>query len=137
MMMGAYALRGNWEDNTYMNKQRKTEIKAEIDGLRALRKAMRAEPRTPEALAKELEVYQKRITAIHDKEQDEFDKMSEKQQCSTAGEIAEESIALLEDAMDYMDELVMDVKDSEELDLSEIGYSMEDVIDLLSDIINM
>ena len=31
MMMGAYALRGNWEDNTYMNKQRKTEIKAEID----------------------------------------------------------------------------------------------------------
>ena len=120
-----------------MNKQRKASIKAEIDGLRALRKAMRAEPRTPEVLAKELEAFQKRIVAIHDEEQDEFDKMSEKQQCSTAGEIAEECVALLEDAMDYMDELVMDVKDSEELDFSEIGYSMEDVIDLLSDIINM
>ena len=35
-----------------MNKQRKASIKAEIDGLRALRKAMRAEPTTPEALAK-------------------------------------------------------------------------------------
>ena len=46
-------------------------------------------------------------------------------------------MALFEDAIDYMDELVMDVKDSEELDFSEIGYSMEDVIDLLSDIINM
>ena len=120
-----------------MNKQRKASIKAEIDGLRALRKAMRAEPTTPEALAKDLKAIQNRIVAVHDEEQDAFEKMSEKQQCSTAGEIAEECVALLEDAMDYMDELVMDVKDSEELDFSEIGYSMEDVIDLLSDIINM
>ena len=120
-----------------MNKQRKTKIKAEIDGLRALRKAMRAEPKTQEALVKDLEAIQARIVAIHDEEQDAFEKMSEKQQCSTAGEIAEECVALLEDAMDYMDELVMDVKDSEELDFSEIGYGMEDVIDLLSDIINM
>ena len=120
-----------------MNKQRKTVIKAEIDGLRALRKAMRAEPMTSEALAKELEASKARIVAVHDEEQDAFEKMSEKQQCSTAGEIAEECVALLEDAVDYMDELVMDVKDSEELDFSEIGYSMEDVIDLLSDILNM
>ena len=120
-----------------MNKQRKTSIKAEIDGLRALRKAMRAEPKTQEALVKDLEAIQARIVAIHDEEQDAFEKMSEKQQCSTAGEIAEECVALLEDAMDYMDELVMDVKEGEELDFSEIGYGMEDVIDLLSDIINM
>ena len=120
-----------------MNKQRKTLVKAEIDGLRALRKAMRAEPMTAEALAKELEAVKARIVALHNEEQDAFEKMSEKQQCSTAGEIAEECVALFEDAIDYMDELVMDVKDSEELDFSEIGYSMEDVIDLLSDIINM
>ena len=120
-----------------MNKQRKGNIKAEIDALRALRKAMRAEPKTPASLAMELEASQARIVASHDEEQEAFEKMSDQQQCSTAGEIAEESIALLEDAMDYMDELVMDVKDSEELDFSEIGYSMEDVIDLLSDIIAM
>ena len=120
-----------------MNKQRKNSIKAEIDALRALRKAMRAEPKTPKMLALELEMTKSRITAIHDEEQDAYEKMSEAQQCGTAGEIAEESIACLEDAMDYMDELVMDVKDSEELDFAEIGYSMEDVIDLLSDILNM
>lgn len=120
-----------------MNKQRRLIIKTEIDTLRALRKSMRNEPTTPEALAKELAVSKARIVAIHDEEQDAYEKMSEKQQCSTAGEIAEESIALLEDAIDYMDELVRDVQDSEELDFSEIGYSMEDVIDLLSDILNM
>lgn len=120
-----------------MNKQRKTTVKKEIDTLRALRKSMRAEPTAPEALAKALEASKARIVAIHDEEQDAYEKMSEKQQCSTAGEIAEESMALLEDAIDYMDELVVDVQDSEELDFSEIGYSMEDVIDLLSDILNM
>ncbi len=120
-----------------MNKQRKAMVKTEIDGLRALRKAMRAEPMTAEALAKELGAVKARMVAVHDEEQDAYEKMSEKQQCSTAGEIAEECVALLEDAIDYMDELVMDVKDSEELDFSEIGYSMEDVIDLLSDILNI
>ena len=120
-----------------MNKQRKTKIKTEIDTLRALRKAMRAEPMDSDTLAKELAASQSRIVAIHDEEQDAYEKMSEAQQCGTAGEIAEESIALLEDAIDYMDELVMDVKDSEELEFSEIGYSMEDVIDLLNDILNM
>ena len=120
-----------------MNKQKKTLVKAEIDSLRALRKSMRNEPTTPEALAKELAASKARIAVLHDEEQDAYEKMSEKQQCGTAGEIAEETIALLEDAIDYMDELVMDVQDSEELDFSEIDYSMEDVIDLLNDILNM
>ena len=120
-----------------MNKQRKAMIKTEIDTLRAFRKAMRAEPTAPEAIAKALEESKARIVAIHDEEQDAFEKMSEKQQSSTAGEIAEESIALLEDAIDYMDELVMDVKESDELDVNELGYGMEDAIDLLSDILNM
>ena len=120
-----------------MNKQKNTWVNSEIDGLRALRKAMRAEPMTAESLANELEAVRARIVMFHDEEQDAFEKMSEKQQCSTAGEIAEECVALFEDAIDYMDELIMDVKDAEELDFSEIGYSMVDVIDLLSDIINM
>lgn len=120
-----------------MNKERKANIKAEMDALRALRKTMRNEPMTSEALAEKLADSKARISAFHDEEQDAYEKMSEKQQCGTAGEIAEESMALLEDAIDYMDELVMDVKDSEELDFSEIGYSMEDVIDLLNDIIMM
>lgn len=120
-----------------MNKERKANIKTEIETLRALRKAMRNEPMTSEAIVEKLEEAKARIAAFHEEEQDAYEKMSEKQQCSTAGEIAEESMALLEDALDYMDELVMDVKDSEELDVSEIGYSMEDVIDLLNDIIMM
>jgi hypothetical protein len=117
-----------------MNKQRKTVIKAEIDGLRALRKAMRAEPMTSEALAKELEASKARIVAVHDEEQDAFEKMSEKQQCSTAGEIAEECIALLEDTLDYMDELLAEVRENDEVELVEIGYGMDDVIDLLNDL---
>jgi arsenate reductase-like glutaredoxin family protein len=120
-----------------MNKQRKTALKLELDGLRALKRSLRANPPSLEELEIALAKSKKSLEKIHDEEQDAFEKMSEKQQCSTAGEIAEECVALLEDAIDYMDELVMDVKDSEELDFSEIGYSMEDVIDLLSDILNM
>ena len=48
--------------------------------------------------------------------------MSEKQQCSTAGEIAEECIALLEDTLDYMDELLAEVRENDEVELTEIGY---------------
>lgn len=120
-----------------MNKERKADIKAEMDVLRALRKTMRNEPMTSEVLAQKLEESKARITAFHEEEQEAYEKMSEKQQCSTAGEIAEESMALLEDAIDYMDELVMDVKEAVELDVSELGYGMEDVIDLLNDIIMM
>ena len=120
-----------------MNKQKKALVKAEIDSLRALRKSMRNEPTTSEALAKELAASKARSAVLHDEEQDAYEKMSEKQQWGTAGEIAEETIALLEDAIDYMDELVMDVQDSEELDFSEFGYCLEDVIDLLNDILNM
>ncbi len=120
-----------------MNKQRKNNIKTEIDTLRALRKSMRSEPMTKDALVFQFETSKLRITAIHDEEQKEYESMSEKQQCSEKGEIAEESMALLEDAMDYMDEIVEVVKADDDLDLSELGYNMEDVIDLLNDILNM
>ena len=69
-----------------MNKQRKAMIKTEIDTLRAFRKAMRAEPTAPEAIAKALEESKARIVAIHDEEQDAFEKMSEKQQAKKMAE---------------------------------------------------
>lgn len=78
-----------------MNKQRKTSIKTELDNLRAIKRSLRANPPTREALAKDLAAAKARIDAIHDAEQSDYEKMSEKQQCSTQGEIAEECIALL------------------------------------------
>ena len=120
-----------------MNKQRKTSIKTELDNQRAIKRSLRANPPTREALAKDLAAAKARIDAIHDAEQSDYEKMSEKQQCSTQGEIAEECIALLEDAMDYMDELVSESCMDEEMELADIGYGMDDVIDLLDDLFNM
>ena len=120
-----------------MNKQRKNSIKTELDNLRMIKRSLRFNPPTRENLAKELTASKARIDAIHDAEQSDYEKMSEKQQCSTQGESAEECIALLEDAMDYMDELVSESCMDEEMELTDIGYGMEDVIDLLDDIFNM
>lgn len=117
-----------------MNKQRKTALKLELDGLRALKRSLRANPPTLEELEKALVKSRKSIVKIHDEELDAYEKMSEKQQCSTAGEIAEECIALLEDTMDYMDEILNEVRENDEVELTEIGYSLDDVIDLLNDL---
>ena len=117
-----------------MNKQTKAAIKAELDGLRAVKRSLRANPPTLEELAKALGESKARMEKIHDAEQDAYEKMSEKQQCSTQGEIAEECIAILEDAMDYMDELLAEIEENEEAELVEFGYGMDDVIDLLQDL---
>ena len=117
-----------------MNKQRKTALKLELDGLRAIKRSLRSNPPTLEELKVALAKSKKTIEKIHDEEQDAYEKMSEKQQCSTAGEIAEECIALLEDTLDYMDELLAEVRENDEVDLVEIGYGMDDVIDLLNDL---
>ena len=117
-----------------MNKQRKAALKLELDGLRALKRSLRANPPTLEELENVLAKSKKSIEKIHDEEQDAYEKMSEKQQCGTAGEIAEECIALLEDTLDYMDELLAEIRESDEVELAEIGYGMDDVIDLLNDL---
>ena len=117
-----------------MNKQRKAALKLELDSLRALKRSLRANPPTLEELESALAKSKKSIEKIHDEEQDAYEKMSEKQQCSTAGEIAEECIALLEDTLDYMDELLAEICESDEVELVEIGYGMDDVIDLLNDL---
>ena len=117
-----------------MNKQRKAALKLELDGLRALKRSLRANPPTLEELEKALAKSKKSIEKIHDEELDAYEKMSEKQQCSTAGEIAEECIALLEDVLDYMDELLAEIRGNDEVELVEIGYGMDDVIDLLNDL---
>lgn len=117
-----------------MNKQRKSALKLELDGLRALKRSLRANPPSLEELEIALAKSKKNLEKIHDEEQDAFEKMSEKQQCSTAGEIAEECIALLEDTLDYMDELLAEVRENDEVELTEIGYGMDDVIDLLNDL---
>ena len=117
-----------------MNKQRKTALKLELDGLRAIKRSLRSNPPTLEELEVALAKSKKAIEKIHDEEQDAYEKMSEKQQCSTAGEIAEECIALLEDTLDYMDELLAEVRENDEVELVEIGYGTDDVIDLLNDL---
>lgn len=117
-----------------MNKQRKSQIKAELDGLRAVKRSLRAEPPTREELKKKLAEIQQRIMVLHQEEEDAYENMSEKEQCGNAGEIAEECIALLEDAMDYMDELVTVSIEDEEIELIELGDGMDDVIELLDEI---
>lgn len=115
-----------------MNKQRITAIKTELDSLRAVKRSLRSNPPTREELETSLTKSKAQIVKIHDAEQDAYEKMSEKQQCSSQGEIAEECIALLEDAMDYLDEVLAEVGDGAEL--ADIGYGMDDVIDLLNDL---
>lgn len=117
-----------------MNKQRKNQIKEELDTLRAVKRSLRAEPPTRAELKNKLSEIQQRITALHQAEEKDYESMSEKEQCGNAGEIAEECIALLEDAMDYMDELVKVSVEDEELELTDIGDGMDDVIDLLDEI---
>ncbi len=116
-----------------MNKQRKNAIKTEMEGLRAWKKTMRAEGWAPEKVQQELRAAKDRFEAIYEEEQDAYEKMSEKQQCSEQGEIAEECMALMEDALDYMNELIEDLG-GEDVDLGEIGFAMDDVIELMMDI---
>ena len=117
-----------------MNKQTKAAIKAELDKLRAVKRSLRANLPTLEELTKVLVESKARVEKIHDAEQDAYEKMSEKQQCSTQGETAEECIAILEDALDYMDELLAEIAENEDVELVEFGCGMDDVIDLLQDL---
>ena len=61
-----------------MNKQRKTALKLELDGLRALKRSLRANPPSLEELEIALAKSKKNLEKIHDEEQDAFEKMSEK-----------------------------------------------------------
>ena len=117
-----------------MNKQRITAIKTELDNLRAVKRSLRSNPPTRQELEDALAKSKAQIVKIHDAEQDAYEKMSEKQQCSTQGEIAEECIALLEDVIDYIDELLVEIGAEGALELEEVGYGMDDVIDLLNDL---
>lgn len=118
-----------------MNKQRKNQVKANLDLLRALKRSLRAEPPTRKELKDKLTEIQKEIETLHQAEEKDYENMSEKEQCSNAGETAEECIALLEDAMDYMDELLTVSIADEEAELIDLGDSMDDVIELLDEIL--
>ena len=52
-----------------MNKQRKTALKLELDGLRAIKRSLRSNPPTLEELEVALAKSKKTIEKIHDEEQ--------------------------------------------------------------------
>ena len=70
-----------------MNKQRKTTLKLELDGLRALKRSVRSNPPTVEEWETALAKSKKVIEKIHDEEQEAYEKTIDKYDLDLSGRI--------------------------------------------------
>ena len=118
----------------HMNKEKQAKIKAEMDAMRAALKTFGEEELKGEAMRMFATVSRKKIEAVQASEQDAYEKMSDSQQCSSKGEALEETISILEEAMDVFDELLYAIDDdaSSARDIKEIGY---DIANCLQDLV--
>lgn len=114
-----------------MNNDRRKKIKNEISQLEAAKEAI--ETVEIGELGSYLENVRTNISVICDDEQDAFDNMPEGLQCSMRGEIAEECIDLMTDAINLFDDIV----EVDEVNREDFNDILDEIIDLLNEVIDL